>query len=84
MNCLWMDESIDITNCHCPSSAKRSWELSARSAVLPNMFKLVGLKPFNDWGGGAVELAAWISGGDLNLGENTIRNEMKNTPATQR
>ena len=41
------------------------------------MFKLAGLKPFNDWGGGAVEPAAWILGGDLNLGENTIRNEMK-------
>ena len=48
-----------------------------RSAVLPNVFKLAGLVPFNDWGGGAVEPAAWILGGDLNLGENTIHNEMK-------
>ena len=35
--------------------------------MLPNMFKLAGLVPFNDWGGGAVEPAAWTSGGDLNL-----------------
>ena len=41
------------------------------------MFKLAGLKPLMDWGGGVVEPVAWILGGDLNLGENTIRNELK-------
>ena len=45
--------------------------------MLPNVFKLAGLVPFDDWGGGAVEPAAWILGADLNLTENTINNEMK-------
>ena len=83
LHCRWMDEPIKITNCHCPSSAKRPWDLSVRNAVLPNMFRLAGLVHFNDLGGGAVEPAAWILGGDLNLGENTVHNEMKKT-ATQR
>ena len=48
-----------------------------RDVVLPTMFRLAGLVPFNDWGGGAVEPAAWILGGDLNLSENTVHNEMK-------
>ena len=43
--------------------------------MLPNVFKLAGLVPFNDWGGGVVEPTAWILGGDLNLGENTVLNE---------
>ena len=53
-----------------------------RDAVLPNLFKLAGLMPFDNWRGGAAELAPWILGGDLNLGENTIHNEMKNTSHT--
>ena len=83
LTCRWMDEPIKITNCNCPSSAKRPWDLNAKSAVLPNLFKLAGLVPFDDWGGGAVEPVAWILGGDLNLGENAIHNEMK-IPVTQR
>ena len=62
---------------------KRPWDLHVRSAVLPNVFKLAGLVPFNDWGGGVAEPAVWILGGDLNLGENTIINEMI-IPATRR
>ena len=83
LNCTWMDEPIRITNCQCPASAQRSWDPSVRSAVLPNVFKLAGLVPFNGWGGGAVEPADWILGGDLNLGENTIHNELKHTSHTQ-
>ena len=51
--------------------------------MLPNVFRLAGLVPFDDWGGGAVEPVAWILGGCLNLGEHTIRNEMKNTSHMQ-
>ena len=75
--CRWMGRPIKITTCHCPSSLKRPWDLNVREAVLPNVFGLAGLVPFNDWGGGAVEPAAWILGGDLNLGENTIHNEVR-------
>ena len=50
--------------------------------MLPNVFRLAGLVSFDGWSGGAAESAAWILGGDLNLGENTIHNEMKkNQPA---
>ena len=54
-----------------------------RSAVLPDVFKIAGLVSFNDWGNDAVRPTAWILGGDLSLGENTIRNEMKNTSHTK-
>ena len=47
-----------------------------RESVLPRLFELAGLVPFDEWGGGAAEPAAWILGGDLNLGEGTISNEM--------
>ena len=46
---------------------------------MPNVLELAGLVPFDDWRGGAAEPVAWILGGDLNLGENFIHNEMKNT-----
>ena len=69
LNCRWMDEPTKITNCHCPASMKRVWNQNARSAVLPNVFRLAGLVDFDDWGGGAAEPAAWILGDD----------EMKNT-----
>ena len=77
LNCRWMDKPIKITCCHCPSSRKHTWDGNVRAAVLPNIFRLAGLVPFEDWGDGAVEPVAWILGGDLNLGENTIHNEMK-------
>ena len=73
LKCRCMGDPIKITTCHWPSPASRPWELNTRSAVLPNMSKFAGLTPSNDWGGGAAEPVAWISGGDLNLGENTIR-----------
>ena len=50
--------------------------------MLPRLFELAGLVPFDEWGGGAAEPVAWILGGNLNLGENTIINEMKNTSLT--
>ena len=53
-----------------PASMKRVWGQNARSAGLPNVFRLAGLVPFDDWGGGAAEPAAWILDGDLTLGEN--------------
>ena len=56
---------------------KRVWNQNARSGVLPNVFRLAGMVLFDDWTGGAAEPAAWILGGDLNLGESTIHNEMK-------
>ena len=77
LNCRWMNEPIKITCCHCPASRKRPWDMNVRDSVLPNLFRLAGLVPFEDWSGGAAEPAAWILGGDLNLGENTIHNEMK-------
>ena len=72
-----LGEPINITNGRCPSSQRRRWDQNVRSVVLPNVFKLAGLVPFNDWGGGAVEPVVWILGGDLNLGENTIHNEVR-------
>ena len=81
--CTWMDEPIKITICHCPSSKRRPWDLNVRDAVLPNLFSLAGLVPFKSWDVGAAEPAAWVLGGDLNLGENTINNEMKHTSPTQ-
>ena len=77
LECRWMKEPIKITCCHCPSSDKRPWDLNVRESVLPNVFKRAGLVPFRAWRGGAAEPVAWILGGDLNLGENTIHNEMK-------
>ena len=50
---------------------------------MPNVFKIAGVAPFNDWGGGVVEPAVWIFGGDLNLGENTIHNEITHTSHTE-
>ena len=79
LNCRWMEQPIKISICHCPASKKRIWDQHARRAVLPNVFRLAGLVPFDEWGGGAAEPAAWILDGDLKLGENTINNEMKNT-----
>ena len=55
----------------------RSWHRQVKEAVLPNLFWLVGLVPFDKWGGGAAEPAAWILGGDLNMGEASISNDMK-------
>ena len=74
---------MKITDCHCPSSVRRPWDLDTRDAVLPNVFRLAGLVRFKDWGGGAEEPIAWILGGDLNLDENAIHNRMK-TPAWQK
>ena len=51
--------------------------------MLPNVSRLAGLVPFDDWGGGAAEPAAWILGGDLNMGELSLSNEMKNTSHIQ-
>ena len=82
LNCKWMNQPIKITCSHCPSSKKRRWDPNTREAVLPNLFKLAGLIPFANWRGGAAELVPWILGGDLNPGENTIHNEMKNTSHT--
>ena len=76
LQCRWMGEPIRITNCHCPSSTKRVWDNSVKAAVLPNVFRLAGLVPFDDWRDGAAEPVAWILGGDLNLGPNYIANEM--------
>ena len=70
LNCIWMDEPIKITNCHCPSSDRRPWDQRVKHAVLPNVFRLAALVHFNEWGGGALEPAAWIVGGDLKLCEN--------------
>ena len=30
LNCRWMDEQVNITNCHCPSSKKGRWDQAAR------------------------------------------------------
>ena len=75
--CKWMGKPIMITIVHCPSSKKRPWDQNARDAVLPNLFRLAGLVPFEQWGGGAAKPAAWILGGDLNMGEAVISNEVK-------
>ena len=61
----------------------RSCDISARSAVLPKISEHAGLVHFDDWGDGAVKPVAWILGGNLNLGENTIHNEMNNTSHTK-
>ena len=65
------------------TSKERRWDTNTRDAVLPKRFKLAGLMPFDNWRGGAAELVPWILSGDLNVGENTIHNEMK-IPASQR
>ena len=45
---------------------------------MPNLFRLAGLVPFDDWGGGAAEPAARILDGDLKMGETPVHNEMEN------
>ena len=77
LECQWMDRPVNITNIHCPSSDKRPWDLNAREGTFPNIFKRAGLVPFNAWGDGVEEPVACIIGGDFNLNENTINNEMK-------
>ena len=78
LNCTWIGEPIKITNCHCPSSRKRVWDHKVRSAVLPNVFGLAGFVPFDEWSDDfRAEPLAVILGGDLNLGENSIHNEVK-------
>ena len=67
-----MEGPIKITKRHCSASIKCVWNQNATCAVLPNVFRLAGLVPLDDWGGGAAEPAAWILGGDLNLGENAV------------
>ena len=76
LNCTWMNKPIKISCCHCPSSKKREWNPGTKAAVLPNVFELAGLLPFDDWRGGAAEPVAWILGGDLNVSENLIANQM--------
>ena len=39
LTCRLMDEPIKITNCQSPAPAERSWDISARSAVLPKIFE---------------------------------------------
>ena len=77
LHCTWMNQPVKITCCHCPASTKRPWDCNVRASVLPTIFRLAGLAPFEDWSGGASEPAAWILGGDLNLGVNAIRNEIE-------
>ena len=77
LNCRWMGKPLKVTCCHCPASDKRLWNINSRDAVLPNIFRLAGLVPFDEWRGGAEEPVAWILGGDLNMGENSIHNEMR-------
>ena len=76
--CMWMGKPITIALANCPSSKKRPWDRNVKEAVLPNLFRHAGLVPFDEWGGGAAEPAAWILGGDLNMGEASISNYMKN------
>ena len=81
--CRWMGKPIEFSLAYCPSSKNRPWDLNVKVAVLPNLFRFAGLVPFDEWGSGAAEPAAWILGGDLSLGENTIRNEMNNNSHTK-
>ena len=48
----------------------------AKHAVLPNVFRHAGVVPYKNWRGDAVELAAWILGGDFYLGASSVHNEM--------
>ena len=50
---------------------------------MPNLVRLAGFVCLEDWGGGAEEPIAWILGGDLNLDENAIHNQMKHTSHTK-
>ena len=77
LNCTWMNEPIKITCCECPASVKRPWNMNVRYSVLPNVFNLAGLVPFPVWSSGASKPTAWILGGNLNLGDNTLRNEVR-------
>jgi len=79
LKCKWMKKPIKISNCHCPSSSKRPWDLNVRNAVLPNVFHHAGLVPFDNWVDGSAERTPWILGGDLNIGQIIINDEMKNT-----
>jgi len=79
LKCKWMKKPIKISNCHCPSSSKRPWDLNVRNAVLPNVFRHAGLVPFDNWVDGSAERTPWILGGDLNIGQTVINDEMKNT-----
>ena len=57
---------MNISLCHCPSSAK-----------LPNIFENTGHVPYDEWSDVVTERVGWILGGDLNLNENYITTAVK-------
>ena len=77
LNCIWMGQPIRITCCHCPHYRDDPWNTKTQAAVLPNVFKHAGLVPFDHWSNDGAESLAWILGGNLNLGQLTIVNGMK-------